>query len=111
LEILAVWPFNVIFLQLGALGLIFCYSRFPIFGRPRPLAAPRLSDFGRHIAALASLLEKTGDRVYALNRVAHYQQTVRREPGRFRRSAAASATAPHDRPLAQDLSDSPLPQE
>lgn len=92
LEILTVWPFNAIFLQLGALGLIFCYSRFPIFGRPRPLAAPRLSDFGRHIAALASLLERTGDRAYAANRVAHYQQTVRREPGRFRRSVAPPAS-------------------
>jgi hypothetical protein len=111
LEILAVWPFNIIFLQLGALGLIFCYSRFPIFGRPRPLAAPRLSDFGRHIAALASLLERTGDRAYALNRVAHYHQTVRREPGRFRRSTTTSATAPHGRPLAKDPSDSPLPEE
>ncbi|HET6883661.1 MAG TPA: hypothetical protein VFI31_26140 [Pirellulales bacterium] len=88
LEIVGVWPFNVIFLQLGALGLIFCYSRFPIFGRPRPLAAPHLSDFGRHIAALAALLQRTGDRVFASNEVARYQQTVRREPGRFRRSAA-----------------------
>lgn len=101
LEILAVWPFNAIFLQLGALGLIFCYSRFPIFGRARPLAAPRLSDFGRHIAALASLLERTGDRAYALNRVAHYQQTVRREPGRFRRSVASPAASGGEPPKEQ----------
>lgn len=101
LEILTVWPFNAIFLQLGAFGLIFCYSRFPIFGRPRPLAAPRLSDFGRHIAALANLLERTGDRSYALNRVAHYQQTVRREPGRFRRSATPPAAASVERSKQQ----------
>jgi hypothetical protein len=95
LEILAVWPFNIIFLQLGALGLIFCYSRFPIFGQPRPLASPSLADFGRHITALGSLLERTRDRAYALSRVVHYQQTVRREPGRFRRGAAPSpATTP-----------------
>lgn len=92
LEILAVWPFNAIFLQLGALGLIFCYSRLPIFGRPRPLAAGHLVDFGRHVAALASLLARTRDAKYAAERVAIYQQVVRREPGRFRRSAS-SATA------------------
>lgn len=100
LEILTVWPFNAIFSQLGALGLIFCYSRFPIFGRPRPLDAPRLSDFGRHIAALANLLRRTGDRAYAINRVAHYQQTVRREPGRFRR-LVASPTAVSDLPPSE----------
>ncbi|HQU42691.1 MAG: hypothetical protein B7Z73_19510, partial [Planctomycetia bacterium 21-64-5] len=83
LDVLAVWPLSVIFLQLGALGLIFCYSRLPIFGRPRPLAAAGLADFGRHIAALASLLERTRDRKYAAQRVAHYQQVVRREPGRY----------------------------
>lgn len=101
LEVLTVWPFNAIFLQLGALGLIFCYSRFPIFGRPRPLAAPRLSDFGRHIAALGSLLERTGDRAYAANRLAHYQQTVRREPGRFRRSVAPPSMADDEPPPPQ----------
>lgn len=101
LEILTVWPFNAIFLQLGALGLIFCYSRLPIFGRPRPLAAPRLSDFGRHVAALGSLLQRTGDRAYALNRVAHYQHTVRREPGRFRRSAAPPAVVGDEPPTQQ----------
>ena len=93
LEILAAWPFNAIFLQVGALGLIFCYSRFPIFGLPRPLAAPGLADFGRHIAALGALLERTRDPAYALKRVTHYQQAVRREPGRFRRGTAPSAPA------------------
>jgi hypothetical protein len=110
LEIVSVWPFNIIFMQLGALGLIFCYSRLPIFGRPRPLTAPHLSDFGRHIAALAVLLERTGDRAHAANQVAHYQQTVRREPGRFRRSATPAGAAPSDRapPNNPTGSDSPF---
>ena len=89
LQILAVWPFNAVFLQLGALGLIFCYSRLPIFGRPRPLAAGQLADFGRHVAALASLLGRTRDAKFAAERVAHYQEVVRREPGRFRRGTAS----------------------
>ncbi len=99
LDILGIWPFSLIFLQLVAVGLMFCYSRYPIFGRPRPLEAPALADFGRHVAAMGTLLERTRDRAYALNRVAHYQQTVRREPGRFRRSSAP-ATPPASLPQA-----------
>lgn len=86
LDIVGIWPFSLIFLHLVTVGLIFCYSRYPIFGRARPLDPPALADFGRHVAALGTLLERTRDRAYALNRVAHYQQAVRREPGRFRRT-------------------------
>lgn len=91
LDILGIWPFSLIFLHLVAAGLLFCYSRYPIFGRPRPLEAPALADFGRHVAALGTLLERTRDRAYALNRVDHYQQSVRREPGRFRRAPSTAA--------------------
>lgn len=90
LNIVGIWPFSLIFLHLVAAGLLFCYSRYPIFGRARPLEVPALADFGRHVAALGTLLERTRDRVYALNRVAHYQQAVRREPGRFRRTPSAA---------------------
>lgn len=92
LDILGIWPFSLIFLHLVAVGLLFCYSRYPIFGRPRPLEAPPLADFGRHVAALGTLLERTRDRAYALNRLAHYQQAVRREPGRFRRSSSSATS-------------------
>jgi hypothetical protein len=111
LEVLAVWPFNIIFLQLGALGLIFCYSRLPIFGRPRPLAAPPLSDFGRHIAALGTLLQRTGDRAHALNRVAHYQQSVRLEPGRYRRPTPPPAMGPREAPAPKEDSSRSSPHE
>jgi hypothetical protein len=110
LEILAIWPFNAIFLQLGALGLIFCYSRLPIFGRPRPLPQPGLADFGRHVAALGTLLARTHDRAYAAQRVAHYQQTVRREPGRFRRAAPQTVPAPAG-PEVTQVPTSPTPPD
>ncbi len=91
MEIFGVYHFNWIFLHLAVLGLIFCVARFPIFGTPRPLDAVPLSDFGRHIWALGKLLERTGDRAYALARLQHYQQSVRREPGRYRRGTSAGA--------------------
>lgn len=102
LDILGLWPFSFIFLHLVAAGLIFCYSRYPIFGRARPLDPPTLGDFGRHVAALGTLLERTHDRAYALNRVAHYQQSVRREPGRFRRSPSTPPLPPSPPPESVD---------
>ena len=81
IEPLTVPPLNVILLHLAALGILFCFSVFPIFGRPRRPESDVTSDFGKHIDALGKLLGLTGDRDYALHRVTHYQQTVRRESG------------------------------
>ncbi|HXT57760.1 MAG TPA: hypothetical protein VN699_03955 [Pirellulales bacterium] len=82
MEIFGVEPIGAVLLHLAFLGLVFCAARFPIFGRPRELPPPALSDFGKHISALGQMLQRTGDREYALGRVLHYQQHVRREPGR-----------------------------
>jgi len=74
MEIFQVWPTNWILLHLAALGIIFCFSRWPIFGPPRSLDPPGLADFGKHIHALGELLERSGDRGYALARIEHYRQ-------------------------------------
>lgn len=95
------WPHNIVYLHLAALGLVFCYSRWPIFGRPRRLEPPALSDFGRHITAMGALLERTRDSVYALDRVAHYQQSPRREPGRHRHAISTAGAHPLSPPAAE----------
>ncbi|HUY87108.1 MAG TPA: hypothetical protein VMV10_00075 [Pirellulales bacterium] len=94
MEIFGVKPFSVILLHLAFLGMIFCAARFPIFGRPRELAPPPLSDFGRHVWALGQLLQRTQDRAYALGRLLYYQQHVRREPERQRPAAPPPETPP-----------------
>ena len=81
IEPLTVAPLNVILLHLAALGILFCFSVFPIFGRPRRPEPDVTSYFGKHIDALGKLLGLTGDRDYALRRVTHYQQIVKRESG------------------------------
>ncbi len=60
------WPLSVILLHFGVLGVIFCFARWPIFGRPRPLPAEILVDFGKHVAAVGELLRRSKDRDYAL---------------------------------------------
>jgi hypothetical protein len=75
MEIFHVWPANWILLHLLVLGVLFCFFRFPLFGRPREPKPEPTSDFGKHIDAVAALLAKTGDVAYANARVAIYQQT------------------------------------
>jgi hypothetical protein len=77
LEIFHLWPTNWVLLHLSAVGILFCYSRWPIFGLPRQPDAAAVSDFGKHIDSLAELLAHSRDRAYAMSRVSHYQQTVK----------------------------------
>ena len=79
MEVFHVWPANWILLQLLIVGVLFCFFRYPLFGRPREPEPDRPSDFGKHIDALGMLLAKTADRRYAMSRLIHYQQTVRSE--------------------------------
>jgi hypothetical protein len=78
MEIFHVWPANWILLHLLVLGVLFCFFRYPLFGRPREPKPEPTSDFGKHIDALASLLAKTRDHAYANARLAQYQQIKER---------------------------------
>ena len=78
LELLLVWPTNWVLLHFALIGILFCFWKLPIFGLPRPEERAGAADFGRHIDAVAALLERTADRRYALSRVKHYQQIVKK---------------------------------
>lgn len=69
-RIFGAWPLNVVLLHFAVLGVIFCFARWPIFGRPRMPPGGPLSDFGKHVEAVGRLLRRTGDRNYALERLA-----------------------------------------
>jgi hypothetical protein len=79
LEVFAVWPLGAVLLHLAVAGLIFCFARYPIFGVPRDPAKESLSDFGKHVTAYAELLEATGDRNYARQKLDQYRQAVHKE--------------------------------
>ncbi len=82
LEVFNLWPTNWILLHLAIVGILFCFSRYPIFGRARELEPENTADFGKHVQAMADLLEKTRDSGYAMSRVLHYQQTVHSGAGK-----------------------------
>lgn len=69
-NVFGAWPLNAILLHLAAVGLIFCFARWPIFGRPRVPPEQTTSDFGKHVDALGELLRRTKDRNYALSKLA-----------------------------------------
>jgi hypothetical protein len=63
------WPLNIILLHCAVLGIIFCFARWPIFGRPKTPPAEILSDFGKHVQAVGQLMQRTRDRTYALEQL------------------------------------------
>lgn len=75
LEMFHLWPTSWILLHLTVVGILLCFSRYPIFGLPRDPEAEAVSDFGKHIEALGDLLSRSGDTSYAMGRILHYRQT------------------------------------
>jgi hypothetical protein len=55
------WPLGAILLQLGIAGIIFCFARWPIFGRPKQPISSATTDFSYHVAAVGELLAKSRD--------------------------------------------------
>lgn len=80
-EAFTVWPLNTILLHFVVLGFLLLACRWTVFGRPRQLPRPPVSDFGRHVDALGELLAQTQDRSYAENCLAEYRrQTAAERP-------------------------------
>jgi hypothetical protein len=63
------WPLGIMLLQLAAVGVLYCFAQWPIFGRPRQPAAEPAADFSKHVAAVGRLLARTKNRQFALDRV------------------------------------------
>lgn len=78
------WPFpmNAIVFHLVMLSIVFCLGRSAIFGRALELPADSPSDFGKHIAALGKLMQRTKDQAYAYARLQQYRQHGKRDSGK-----------------------------
>lgn len=79
-EMLTVWPLNVITIHAVFLGALMLLAVFPIFGRAKKLPPKATQDFGQHVDAVGSLLNKSKDRFYAKTTIADYFRIVRKEP-------------------------------
>jgi hypothetical protein len=81
LEIFHLWPANWILLHWAIVGILFCFCRFPIFGRPREPEPEGTADFRRHLEAAGQWLARTRDRQYALSRLQSYRQAKEKSEG------------------------------
>ena len=70
LELLLIWPTNWILLHFALVGILYCLWKLPIFRLPRPEEPSASADFGRHVDAVAALLQRTAHRRYASRREA-----------------------------------------
>ena len=52
------------------------FSRYPIFGLAHNPETETVSDFGKHIQALAVLLSRSNDTSYAMTRILKYKQNA-----------------------------------
>lgn len=78
-----VWPLNCILLHVTVLGILFCFTAFPIFGRAKKYKESLPTDFGKHIDALGKLYSDTHDAAYARDRLVYYRDKTRSEPARL----------------------------
>lgn len=76
------------------LGLVYCFSIFPIFGRARSEDTRQQPEFAQHIDALAAMLRKTRDGPFARRQVDEYRESARRAASR-RPAAEAAEPAGH----------------
>ena len=85
LTILQSWPFGIILMHLIVVGIMYCFFRYPIFGKAKTTFVLKttiddktrkqsVANFGLHIQALGNLMRRGGDETYARNCVSQYQQ-------------------------------------
>lgn len=94
LELFTIFPINAIILHLVAVGILFCFTALPIFGRAKRLPPDVVSDFGAHIAAVGELLQFTRDRHAARKALEEYNLVVRGAATRTRSKPAIGRGAP-----------------
>jgi hypothetical protein len=77
MSLFSLWPISGVLFHLALLGMIFALSRWPIFGTPRRLPQPSLTDFGRHVRALGAMLAQSGDSTFARKSLETYRGRLR----------------------------------
>ena len=64
-------------LHLIAIGIVYCVSRIPAFGKQRDLDGNQTADFGMHVSAVGQQLQRTDDVRFAMAKVGQYQRNVK----------------------------------
>lgn len=73
-------PFPLFALHAVALAIIFCFAKYPQFGRPKRVSFQPRNDFGQHLTEVGRLLRRAGSADYARQKLEQYYQVLRRRP-------------------------------
>lgn len=71
-------PFPIFVLHAVILAVVFCFARFPVFGRARRIEFEPRNDFGQHVAEVGRMLRMRQFESFARQKLEHYYQVVRR---------------------------------
>lgn len=73
-------PFPLFALHAVVLAIIFCFAKYPQFGRPKRVNFQPRNDFGQHLTEVGRLLRHAGSTDYARQKLEQYYQVLRRRP-------------------------------
>jgi len=71
-------PFPLISLHVLALAVVYCFARYPVFGRPKEVQFKPRNDFGQHLTEVGRLLRSKGQIDFARQKIQHYYDVVKR---------------------------------
>ncbi len=71
-------PFPLFALHAVLLAVVYCFAKFPVFGRAKRVDFAPRNDFGQHIKEVGRLLRQHKRIDFARERIQHYFQVVRR---------------------------------
>lgn len=78
-ELMTEMPLGLVNMHIAFLGIVLCLTLLPIFGRPRRVRYNRVTHFGNHLSAMATLMRRGGGTVYARQRISDYLRKIRGE--------------------------------
>ncbi|EMI46552.1 hypothetical protein [Rhodopirellula sp. SWK7] len=78
-ELMTEMPLSLINMHVAFLGVVLCLMLLPVFGRPRRVRYNRVTHFGNHLSAMATLMRRGGGKEYAQERISQYLRHVRGE--------------------------------
>ncbi|MCM2372442.1 hypothetical protein [Aporhodopirellula aestuarii] len=78
-ELMTEMPLSLINMHVAFLGVVLCLMLLPVFGRPRSVRYNRVTHFGNHLSAMATLMRRGGGVDYAHQRISQYLKHVRGE--------------------------------
>ncbi len=78
-ELLTTWPMSLVTVHAALLGLVICLMLLPSLGRARHVRYHAKGNFGDHLDAVATLMNRAGGEGFARHRISEYMRRIHGE--------------------------------